>query len=101
MQAKARHTFTQAKRLSWRNYTSTITARIPPVEIWKKIKILEGKKTFHLLPLLTHCNNPRSDSTEIANLLTDHFATASNTGTPLTNYNSYNDIIENADEPYN
>ncbi len=77
LQAKARFTFKQAKRKSWQNYTSSITSRTPPSEVWNKIRAIEKKKSFHLPSSILADDTLHTDLQVVANLFADQFASVS------------------------
>ncbi|KAG5869769.1 hypothetical protein JTB14_014701 [Gonioctena quinquepunctata] len=46
--AAARREILTSKRAPWNSYTSTITPDTPTIEVWKKIKAIQGRKTITL-----------------------------------------------------
>lgn len=76
---EARTVFTNARKTSWQAYVSAIHQGTPNEEVWRKIKSISGNKNkkFNIESLAQQDGTITSDSSKIADLFADHFASSS------------------------
>lgn len=109
MRAIARRTFKQSRLQSWHSYVSRLSPQTPTRQIWNMIRALEKKNSFHVITGLYSDTNLLTSPLEIANLLSNHFAEASNNSAfhPEFQQIRENSVLSNLDffsdsaEPYN
>ena len=72
--AKKVRMYRQAKRKSWREYISSLTAKTPSSKIWQKIRKLKGKYTPKPYPNLKQDQAIITSHKEVSNIFVNHYA---------------------------
>ena len=71
--ARARRTFKQKKRQSWRNYVSKINSRTPTNKVWNMVRKITGRTKSPLLHLKDDQGHIISDKMDMANEIGSSF----------------------------
>ncbi len=74
LNAKARRTFKQHKRQSWRNFVSRINSRTPISKVWNMIQKIKGKGSKFSIHHLKDGDQLLTNTSDIANKLAETFA---------------------------
>ncbi len=74
IRAKARRTFKESKRASWKKYVLTLNSRSSIKKVWDTIRKINGKRKYNSLQHLKVNNNKFNTKHEIANVLADCFS---------------------------
>ena len=75
--AKARVLVRSAKKRSWNSYVAGINEPVSPSTMWRDIKRLAGKSSFHTISQLKSDSSTLSDPQDISELFASHFAAVS------------------------
>jgi len=75
--AKARALVRLAKKRSWNSYVADINEPVSPSTMWRDIKRLAGKFTFHPISQLKSDATTLSDPQDISELFASHFSAVS------------------------
>lgn len=75
--ARARRTFKEAQRSSWREYLSSITVRTTLAEIFNKVRKISGKFSPPPPPVLLSAGETVAEPKAVADLFATHFAEVS------------------------
>ena len=96
--AKAKFVIKNAKRESWRQYTSSITSQTPITQIWKKIRALDRKTSFSLPQAILDNTQLITNPRDIAEAFATHFSSASNNQiSPPSSYHPSKDLTDDTD----
>ena len=69
IRAKARYTFKQSKKQSWKQFVSSLTTKTPTAKVWKAIRKIKGKGGISSINHLRVGNRLVTDKSAVANLL--------------------------------
>lgn len=72
--ARARRTFKEARRSSWKAYVSSITNRTPLTEVFNRVRKISGKFSPPPPPVLSLAGDTVADPKTVADVFADHFA---------------------------
>lgn len=73
--AQCRYVFTAKRRSSWISYISSINSRTSLASIWRKLRVLSGKRTLTPSPVVFDAHHELiSDPALVADAFADHFA---------------------------
>ena len=67
-------TYKNARRISWKQYVSTLTNKTPTRKVWEKIKKIEGKYNPKPLPILIDNGTQVESPTDVANLFANYYS---------------------------
>ncbi|XP_072398259.1 uncharacterized protein [Diabrotica undecimpunctata] len=73
LKARAKYVLKENKKISWREYTSSLKTNTPSAEVWTKIRQMQGRKTSFGIQSISYENIVINDTQRIANLLADTF----------------------------
>ena len=71
LRAKARYTFKQSKKQSWKQYVSSLTSKTPSAKVWKAIRKIKGKGGTSSISHLRVGNNLITDKVAVSNLIAE------------------------------
>ena len=92
--AKARRTFKQSKRSSWRSFVSNINSRTPMSKVWNMIRKIKGKGSKTSIKHLKDGNDIITDKQHIADKLATSIATNSSSNNYTPEFQKYKALQE-------
>ena len=94
--ARAQYYKNQIKQESWKQYISTININTPMSKVWSKIRKMTGRYKSNHPPCIETPNGIISDQQQVAQILSEHFASVSSSQNYSDNFNRHRTRQERA-----
>ena len=76
-EARKKRVFKEAKRTSWIDYISDLTAKFPTAKVWDRIRKIKGKYQPKPNPTINHNNTIVTNPKEVPNIFAEYYADTS------------------------